>query len=112
MATLRSSPALSRATPPPTAAWLEPPTDGCPTGVAVITDGKGRSSYHDVTEIECGFEGCRGFALTKFSVDREQYHVLLSMTNPADEGCDCKGHSRWNRCKHVTALRHLIGGQP
>jgi hypothetical protein len=88
---------------------LEPPTDGCPTGVIVVTDGKGRNSYYDLTEIECQFEGCRGFALTKFSPDREQYHVLLA-NNPQDESCDCPGHSRWSRCKHVAALRSLIGG--
>jgi hypothetical protein len=107
MAVLRSQARTGH--PPPTAAWLEPPNDDCPTGVAVIT-ANGRSSYYDVTEIECQFEGCRGFALTKFSPDREQYHVLLCMTNSQDESCDCMGHSRWNRCKHVTALRSLIGG--
>jgi hypothetical protein len=107
MAVLRSQARTGH--PPPTAAWLEPPNDDCPTGVIVVTDGKGRSSYYDLVEVLCQFEGCRGFSLTKFSPDRPQYHVLLGC-NDQDCNCDCPGFSRWSHCKHVSGVRSLIGG--
>jgi hypothetical protein len=113
VATLRSSQALSRATPPPTAAWLQPPDADGRGGIIAIPDGRGRSSIYDLVEIECSFEGCRGFSLVKHDPFRPQYHVLLSMTNPQDESCDCMGFSRWSRCKHLAAVRRLLlGGQP
>jgi hypothetical protein len=88
---------------------VEPPTDGHPTGVIVIP-GELETAFYDVTEILCEFPNCRGFALTKHTPDREQYHVLLA-DNPQDHSCDCPGFLRWSHCKHVSGLRALIGGE-
>jgi hypothetical protein len=35
----------------------------------------------------------------------EVYHVLL---NGAESSCECKGHLRWGKCKHVSALARLL----
>jgi hypothetical protein len=50
----------------------------------------------------------RGFALVKITDDAERpvYHVNLNSEDPT---CDCKGHQRWGRCKHVEALLALQG---
>jgi hypothetical protein len=41
----------------------------------------------------------------------ETYDVLLvedDKDQPADT-CDCKGHERWKKCKHVLGMRRLLG---
>src|SRR4051795_8162183 len=44
----------------------------------------------------------RGLLLHKH--DGSSYAVNLS---GPDSACDCLGHSRWNKCKHVSALLAL-----
>jgi hypothetical protein len=77
-------------------------------GEVVIRVGTVETAY-SVTEVPCGgaFDG-RGFRCHKAGAD-EPYDVFLSR-NGADDTCDCKGFSRWCRCKHVAALRVLLSG--
>jgi hypothetical protein len=110
MAVLRSSQAPARATPPPPAAWLQQPDADGRGAIIAIPDDRGRTTPYDLRELQHEFEGCRAFRLTKHTPDREEYYVLLA-NNPQDESCDCKGHLRWGRCKHIRGLRALIGGE-
>ena len=51
---------------------------------------------------EIGADDGRGFELSKN--DGTVYHVN---TNGMMSTCDCKGHQRWQHCKHVDALLAL-----
>lgn len=89
------------------AEWTTPPNDVHPTGTLRVVIGR-ETSYYDVTELSCEFDGCRGFCVTKHTTEREQYHVLLS-ANGQDQSCECLGFLRWGTpCRHIRALREVL----
>lgn len=90
------------------AVWVEPPNAVHPVGTVKVTVGK-CWDYYDVTEIECQFPEARGFSLTKHSVEREQYDVLIHR-NGQDCSCECRGFLRWGTpCRHIKALWSVLG---
>jgi hypothetical protein len=82
---------------------LRPGADG--SGAVRITVGKEATDYlFRWLPPDCG----KAVELTKLAADgrNEVYHLDLA----ADGGpsCDCKGHTRWGRCKHVDGLLALL----
>jgi len=73
--------------------------------VLVIRKGRVVELYTFV-EFPAGLEG-RAFRLVK---DRtvEEYNVFVGR-NGQDHICDCIGQLQHGRCKHVDAMKHLIG---
>jgi hypothetical protein len=50
----------------------------------------------------------RAFLLEKTGgIEDDQYHVNLDLIE-GKHRCDCLGHSRWQKCKHVDGLLALI----
>jgi hypothetical protein len=80
-------------------------------GTVQITVGTTATVY-DVRELDGGPDG-RGFELTKVPAlpGEEPYHVWLSMTNPQDRTCECKGFLRHGHCKHTAGLAALLAHQ-
>jgi hypothetical protein len=48
----------------------------------------------------------RAFEVRKPLPDGTVYHVHLDAE--LGDSCDCKGHIRWGRCKHASAVKALI----
>jgi hypothetical protein len=44
----------------------------------------------------------RAYQFAKQTGARDVYHVRLTPEGHAE--CDCRGHQRWNHCKHVSML--------
>lgn len=67
---------------------------------------------YTMTEIPCGFDG-RAFTLSR-DTDGQVYCVFVAR-NGQDSNCDCAGFAitsgdpTGGRCKHLDAVRHLIG---
>jgi hypothetical protein len=75
--------------------------NGNAAGVVRSTVGKESADYL-VTELAADFG--RGFRLEKAGGE-EVYHVNL---NGPETTCTCKGHLRWQKCKHVDGLAALV----
>jgi hypothetical protein len=46
---------------------------------------------------------------TAFRVQKAGEHVFYNVCLTADGNlCDCKGHARWQRCKHADGLAALV----
>jgi hypothetical protein len=88
------------------AAWVEPPNAVHPTGTVKVCQGK-TWDYYDVTEIECQFEGCRGFRLVKHDPGRTEHYAALS-ANGQDCWCDCRAFEKSGCCRHLRALREVL----
>ncbi len=73
-------------------------------GVVRITVGKDTADYF-LTEFPADFG--RGFTVEKVGTDGEPdvYHVNIDADSRT---CSCKGHARWQRCKHADGLAALI----
>jgi hypothetical protein len=75
--------------------------EGKAAGVVIITIGHEHTDYIiTITATDFG----RGFRLEKIGGE-ETYHVNLDGNHGL---CDCKGFSRWNRCKHTEGLAKLV----
>jgi hypothetical protein len=72
-------------------------------GVVQITVGKEKVNYF-LTEIPADFG--RGFKVEKVGVEEPViYHVNLDGDNKT---CECKGFSRWQKCKHSDGIAALL----
>jgi hypothetical protein len=72
-------------------------------GVVRITVGKEQADYF-LTELAADFG--RGFKVEKIGgTEEESYHVNL---NGPETTCTCKGHLRWQKCKHSDGLAALV----
>ncbi len=91
-----------RNAPVPLVSWMEYPTPDYPFGVVLITVGS-EAAFYDVSEIDCQFPDCRGFDFVKHDPTRPDYHVCLSMTNPQDHTCECRGFLAHGHCRHIAA---------
>jgi hypothetical protein len=68
-----------------------------------IRVGKEEADYF-LTELAADFG--RGFQVEKIcGTAEESYHVNL---NGTETTCSCKGHLRWQKCKHADGLAALI----
>jgi hypothetical protein len=74
---------------------------GANPGVVTITVGKEAADYF-LTEVPADFG--RGFPVEKVGGE-EVYHVNLDGNGKA---CECKGFTRWGRCKHADGLAALV----
>jgi hypothetical protein len=69
------------------------------------------STEYSVTEFPTGWTG-RGFTLAKLTAgaggEVESYSVFCNPARPAAASCDCKGHVRFDHCKHADAVIALL----
>lgn len=84
----------------------------CPQTAGVLSiDTDHASARYVVSEFPTGWDG-RGFLLAKLTggtdTTRESYSCFVAR-NGQDEQCECKGFTRHGTCKHVDAVRALIG---
>jgi hypothetical protein len=90
------------ATPQRSILLVRPPgLDG--VGVFRITVGP-RSWFYTIREIRCEIGG-RGFAVHRLGLGT-LYHVRVG--RPEECSCECLGHLRYGRCRHVMGLLALI----
>jgi hypothetical protein len=100
-----------RPKPPRFIRWVQKPgTYGCPVGILAVTEGKEVDHYF-ATPISSDYgEAWIVQKLVKPS-DPEghanpAYHVNLDR-QIGRHSCECKGHLRWGRCRHVEGLLAL-----
>jgi hypothetical protein len=69
---------------------------------------KGSSASYLVDELEC--DGGRGFQLTKVEggSDPEEAGYACFLANTGYDSCDCKGFTRWGKCKHLDCVRDMV----
>lgn len=78
------------------------PSDETGFAVIVITVSKESDTYH-VTPLPSDYGAA--FEVAKVSdPEGKAYQVCLEGNGGT---CDCKGHGRWGRCRHVEALQTL-----
>lgn len=75
-------------------------------GTATVHTPGERSERYAVTRFPCDLSG-RAYRVVKCVLGGDAYDVLIA-DRPADDICDCRGHTRYGYCKHVDALRALI----
>lgn len=91
--------------------WRPTPGDFEPVaGVLTIHTDRASVAYK-ITEFSTGWTG-RGFTLTKLTEgtdsETESYSVYCNPARPAAASCCCKGHERWDSCKHADSVVALI----
>lgn len=64
------------------------------------------SAVYGVDPLACDFPGVTAARFTKLGT-KDRYDVRCGRTE-ADSGCECLGHLRRGRCKHVAALAKLV----
>jgi hypothetical protein len=90
--------------------WTPSDADGPNAGVLTI---KGKRNYcsYVVCEFTPGWDG-RGFMLTKLDAGTdptEERYACFVARNGQDRQCECKGFTFAGHCRHLSALRTLIG---
>lgn len=72
----------------------------------------GREETYQVLVLGCDSAVCEaGIRLVK--ADGEMYDIALAPLSPLVGGlgasCDCRGHVRWQNCKHALSILALVG---
>jgi len=94
--------------------WRPTPGDFNPVAGVLTIHTDTASAAYTVTEFPTGWTG-RGFTLSKLTegtdAESESYSVFCNPARPAAASCDCKGHERFDHCKHVDAVVSLIANR-
>lgn len=67
-----------------------------------------RYAVKELSDEEAELANDRHFRLTKEGGGKFYDVLLADPSGPGYDHCDCHGHSRFGRCKHVDALRKLM----
>lgn len=92
--------------------WLPVDDEAHPQVAGVLTISTDRSRHaYQVSEFPTGWTG-RGFTLAKLTTGTdptaESYSVFCNPSRPAAASCDCRGHQRFDTCKHCDSICALL----
>ena len=97
----------TRTVPHAAVRWSPAENDYSPVcGLLVIENAKETAEFV-VTEFPTGWRG-RGFTLARVG-GTTNYDVFCSADGPACDSCDCPAGTYRGACRHVVAVRTLIG---
>lgn len=80
------------------------------SGILIVRDGRKQIVYA-VSPVPSDWG--RAYRLNKVEWDGEATRVVATYHTLIDAvcWCDCTGHERYGKCKHVEALHHLTRGE-
>ena len=91
--------------------WTPVSDDFSPVAGVLVLHTDTATSGYTVTEFPTGWTG-RGFTLRKLpqgsDPTEEAYSVFCNPARPLAASCTCKGHQRFDHCKHADAVASLI----
>ena len=97
----------TRTVPHAAVRWSPAENDYSPVcGLLTIENAKETAEFL-VTEFPTGWRG-RGFHVAKVGTDRA-HDVFCSADGPAADSCDCEGCTYTGHCRHLAAIRTLVG---